>query len=260
MKKILFIFMIILTACGQSKTPQKNIESTAKNAALNNQTYINADELDLTEDFVTGQFDYRNHEAFVLVSEQHADDSNTYLHKQTYKAFKKMYESAKKAGITLTIVSGTRNFYDQKDIWEGKWETFEVSSDLRKALKILNYSSMPMTSRHHWGTDIDLNNLNNSYFESGQGKKEYEWLKAHANEFGFYQPYTDKSLHGRTGYNEEKWHWSYVPLGDKYRVFYNEHITNEDITGFEGSELAGEIDMVGKYVNGVSLKIKNYSE
>ena len=33
---------------------------------------------------------------------------------------------------------------------------------------------MPSTSRHHWGTDLDLNNLNNSYFTSGKGKKIYK--------------------------------------------------------------------------------------
>ncbi|NJK84501.1 MAG: M15 family metallopeptidase [Saprospiraceae bacterium] len=40
-----------------------------------------------------------------------------------------------------------------------------------RALKILKYSSMPGTSRHHWGTDIDLNSFSNSYFEQGEGKK-----------------------------------------------------------------------------------------
>jgi len=31
-------------------------------------------------------------------------------------------------------------------------------------------------------------------------------MAEHANDYGFYQPYTDKSLNGRTGYEEEKWH------------------------------------------------------
>src|SRR5699024_1377365 len=105
----------------------------------------------------------------------------------------------------------------------------------------------------------DLNNLTNYYFESGQGKKEYEWLKAHANDFGYYQPYTDKSAYGRTGYNEEKWHWSYLPLAKHFLVYYNKHITVADISGFKGSDLAPEIQMVKKYVNGVSTKIKQQS-
>lgn len=215
--------------------------------------------IDTSQDFVTGQFDFRSHQDFTEITSQHGYD-DIYLQKETYQAFKKMFEAAEKDGITLTIISGTRNFEAQKSIWERKWQNSDSTTALGKAQGILEYSSMPMTSRHHWGTDIDINDLNNSYFESGQGKKEYEWLKAHANDFGFYQPYTNKSLNGRTGYNEEKWHWSYMPLAGAYLTYYNRHISNADITGFEGSELANEINMVKNYVNGVSQKIKNYKK
>lgn len=262
LKNLMFIFLLILAACGQEKSAQNSTHSSHNSVTANEQTNVQkvaSLQLNITADYVTGRFDYRVHEAFTLVAKQYADP-NTYLHKQTYEAFKKMYESAKNDGVTLAIISGTRNFSDQKRIWEGKWENIDASSDLDKALQILEYSSMPATSRHHWGTDIDINNLNNSYFESGQGKKEYVWLQENANEFGFYQPYTDKGLNGRTGYNEEKWHWSYVPLASRYRAFYNQNITNADITGFKGSKLAAEIDMVGNYVNGISVKIKNYGE
>ena len=30
---------------------------------------------------------------------------------------------------------------------------------------------------------------------------------------------------GRTGYNLEKWHWSYLPLASKYLEFYNKKIS-----------------------------------
>jgi LAS superfamily LD-carboxypeptidase LdcB len=146
----------------------------------------------------------------------------------------------------------------QKSIWDRKWENSVEETGMAKARDILLYSSMPMTSRHHWGTDLDLNRLTNSWFEEGEGKRVYDWLTTHANDYGFYQPYTDKSLNGRTGYEEERWHWTYMPLADHYLEFYNQNITNEDITGFEGSDLASEIDMVGNYVNGLSVKIKNY--
>lgn len=209
-------------------------------------------------DLVTGHFDFQEHDDFVRVADS-LSDKEIYLHKETYDAFKAMADSAEKDGVELIIVSGTRNFWYQKSIWDRKWENSEAPTDVSKAKEILLYSSMPMTSRHHWGTDLDLNNLNNSWFEEGEGKEIYDWLKAHANNFGFYQTYTDKSLNNRTGYEEEKWHWSYMPLAGPYLDFYNEHVTNEDISGFEGSELAPQIDMVGNYVNGVSVKVKNYN-
>ena len=105
---------------------------------------------------------------------------------------------------------------------------------------------MPSTSRHHWGTDIDLINLNNSYFEKGQGLKEYTWLKNNASKFGFCQVYDDKKLTNRTGYELEKWHWSYLPTAKLFLKQYKEKITYKDINNFIGSSYASnkKIDMI----------------
>jgi LAS superfamily LD-carboxypeptidase LdcB len=112
---------------------------------------------------------------------------------------------------------------------------------------------MPGTSRHHWGTDIDLNNLNNEYFESGEGLKIYQWLTAHAHRFGFCQPYTSKTG-GRTGYEEEKWHWSYTPLSIPLLEEYKKTITLSDLTGFMGSGAAVKLDVIKNYVDGVACR------
>ena len=48
------------------------------------------------------------------------------------------------------------------------------------------------------------------YFESGKGKQEYEWLRDNAYEFGFCQVYSEKGMERKYGYEEEKWHWSYI--------------------------------------------------
>ncbi len=253
MRMIYFLLPILMLNCNTDNSSSNNQEAQTKQAVQS--TTKDTLQVDVSVDFVTGQFDFTNHDDFVKVDPQYAE-KEIYLHKKTYEAFKAMVDSAKADGVSLTLISGTRNFSNQKAIWEQKWNNSSADSDLDKALGILEYSSMPMTSRHHWGTDIDLNNLNNSYFEEGQGKKEYEWLQEHANDFGFYQPYTDKSQNGRTGYNEEKWHWSYLPLAKKYLAYYNKNISNEDITGFLGSDLAQEIDMVKNYVNGISSRMK----
>ncbi|HLR31493.1 MAG TPA: M15 family metallopeptidase [Fodinibius sp.] len=257
MRMIFFLIPMLIISCSADQTPSDNRQAPASQSAqaARGDTVGNA----LSVEFVTGQFDFKTHDNFIQVDPQYAD-KEIYLHKKTYEAFQAMADSAEADGITLTLISGTRNFNNQKSIWERKWDNSSADTDLDKAYEILEYSSMPMTSRHHWGTDIDLNDLNNSYFESGQGKEEYEWLQAHANDFGFYQPYTDKSLNDRTGYNEEKWHWSYLPLARQYRTYYNEHLSNTDISGFKGSDLADEIDMVKNYVNGISAKIKQESK
>jgi hypothetical protein len=141
---------------------------------------------------------------------------------------------------------------DQKTIWERKWklEKYKGWSNCDKVADIMKYSSMPGTSRHHWGTDIDINALENSYFESGSGKKTYEWLKAHGPDYGFYQSYGPKT-DGRTGYEEEKWHWSYFPISSHMLKAYNTNIHYADLTGFSGCECAEINQVIPQYVNGV---------
>lgn len=204
----------------------------------------------ITKDFVLGKFDYRKHDNFVEVSKVHASKT-LFLNKGCYDAFVQMYKAAKADGVNLKIISGTRNFYEQKSIWERKWNKYANLEPKTRALKILEYSSMPSSSRHHWGTDMDLNNLNNAYFEKGEGLKIYNWLLNHAKSYGFNQVYTNKAS-GRTGYNMEKWHWSFMPLANKYLDYYNNNITYTDITDFKGSENAITIDIIKNYVNGIS--------
>ena len=47
---------------------------------------------------------------------------------------------------------------------------------------------MPGTSRHHWGTEIDIHSYNNESFEQGPGKAIYDWLTLHAADYGFSNP------------------------------------------------------------------------
>lgn len=126
----------------------------------------------------------------------------------------------------------------------------------KRAQVILQFSSMPSTSRHHWGTDVDLNYLENSFFEEGEGKKIYDWLVKNASRFGFYQVYTSQES-GRTGYREEKWHWSYLPLASRYLALYNKSVNYPEIKGFEGSGLAEQAEIIQKYVNGLSENLKS---
>lgn len=125
-----------------------------------------------------------------------------------------------------------------------------------KLISILEFSAMPATSRHHWGTEVDLNTLENSYFEEGTGKAEYEWLLKHAADFGFYQVYTAQNS-GRTGYREEKWHWSYLPLAAQFLAEYNSLVTYRQICDFHGSELAAEHAIIPNYVNGIPQEYRS---
>ncbi|MGL1889027.1 MAG: M15 family metallopeptidase [Reichenbachiella sp.] len=212
----------------------------------------------LNSSIVLGKVDYKSDTNFVKLSGLHTS-KDIYLHQDTYTAFEKMYEKAKSKGVELTVISGTRDFYHQKSIWDRKWNKYSDLEPYKRAKKILEFSSMPGTSRHHWGTDLDINNLNDAYFLSGRGKVEYDWLVQNANEYGFYQVYTTKDQ-GRTGYNEEKWHWSYMPLASQYLAYYNDHVSYDDIVGFKGAALADSCQMISDYVNGIAIAAKQFKK
>lgn len=201
--------------------------------------------------YILGQFDPTTHPDFTVVDVRYCLIQPQYMHQEAYEAFQRMWEAARADGISLSIRSAARNFYTQKFIWETKWENLSGDA-VTRAKTILQFSSMPGTSRHHWGTDIDLNSLSPAYFSYGQGKKEYDWLVAHAEEYGFFQPYTELGFKRYTGYLEEKWHWSYRPIAEKCLKAYNAMVRYKDISGYIGSDMAKTLDVIKNYVQGIA--------
>lgn len=213
-------------------------------------------------EYITGRFDPATHPDFTEVPIQYADKAGRYIRKETLGAFIRMFEAALKDGIQLRIISATRNFEAQKKIWEDKWfgrriledgvnAYKDISDPKARALKILLYSSMPGTSRHHWGTDIDINSLDPKYFAKGKGKKEYQWLVKNGPHYGFCQTYTEFSDQRKTGYQPEKWHWTYMPVSSICHTWATKNLTDDKISGFAGSETAIEIHVINRYVLGI---------
>ncbi|MGJ8592158.1 MAG: M15 family metallopeptidase [Aquaticitalea sp.] len=154
------------------------------------------------------------------------------VRKEVYDAFSNMKDEALKDGISLKVVSSYRGFNHQKSIWERKYKRYTAQGmDAQSAIqKIIDYSTIPGTSRHHWGTDMDLvdanakqptNVLNPSNFDEaacfGPFKK---WMDANANTYGFYLVYTNEAE--RKGFKYEPWHYSYKPLSLKYLSDYRQ--------------------------------------
>jgi len=217
-------------------------------------TFQSFAQVDWSKEELLGKFNPMEHPDFVKVEAEFSAKPGMYLHKEAYEAFKKMFYAAKKCGVDLKLISSTRSFAYQRGIWERKWRSdkYNAFPESKRCLEIMKYSAMPGASRHHWGTDIDLNDLNNSHFAEGKGKDVYEWLQTHGATYGFHQPYTAKTK-GRTGYEEEKWHWTYLPLSSKLLKLYNEKITAADLSGFSGDKFVSELKIVEVYVNGVEL-------
>lgn len=204
-------------------------------------------------DFLTGKKNYYADAHFVEIPKQQAYREKMFLLTDTYFWFNKMYEAAKKDGITLKIISATRTFVEQQWIWEDKWEKrkSQYQTHGEVAHSILQYSAMPGTSRHHWGTDIDLNSQSPEYYKTDAGKKLYNWLSAHAGEYGFCQTY-DETANRTSGYNEEKWHWSFYPISNKLLKLYEQNVSYTNIKGFKGDATAEELEVIKNYVLSIS--------
>jgi len=205
--------LLFLTSCKQQA---EKISSLTQESDINEQNMVINSYTELqTIEFVTGQFDPASREDFVLIPTKYADRAGMYMHKDAFVSFEEMFAAASKEGIKLVIRSAARNFNYQKSIWEAKWSgsrklsggvnaSKEFPMEIERAKEIMKYSAMPGASRHHWGTDIDFNAFENSYFESGSGKKLFDWLETNASHYGFDRPYTEKGTDRNSGYEEEK--------------------------------------------------------
>lgn len=260
---LIFISLPIFTSSLLDFEEEKTNEANYQKLLQEELTRKESEEKIQQKIYLMGKFDPSTRKDFVLIPIKYTtNQSKMYLRKETLDAFLKMREAADLDKIDLKIASATRNFVYQKNIWNNKWTgvtlingknlSKSISDSLERFKKILEYSAVPGTSRHHWGTDIDINDANPEYFETELGEKTYEWLIKNAPLFGFCQPYNQKDSNRPTGYNEEKWHWSYLPLAKTFTEEYKNLIKDEDIKGFLGDENVIGQDLINNYVLGIN--------
>ena len=167
---------------------------------------------------------------------------------EVYDAFSSMQSEALKEGITIEVVSSYRSFEHQKRIWTRKYNKY-LSQGLspQKAIeKIIQYSTIPGTSRHHWGTDIDIIDGSKAkpkdvllarHFEKGGIYHTLKkWLDKNAGDYGFCLVYTNDSE--RKGFKYEPWHYSYKStsrgmLKEFLKIEIKEMLLEEEIIGSE---------------------------
>ena len=158
------------------------------------------------------------------------------------RSFYALQTRAQHAGFQLSIASSFRSYERQLAIFNAKWRgerpvldddnirlAREDYSDEAWLHRILRFSALPGTSRHHWGTDVDVFDpslippgkslaLTPSEYRNGGRFSELSlWLDeliANNDCEGFYRPY-DRD---RGGVSEEPWHLSYAPIASKFRA------------------------------------------
>ena len=173
-------------------------------------------------------------ESFTLLSEGVLVDS------EAGKAFLKLSKRAAKAGFDMRIASAFRSYDRQTRIINEKWlgqrvvlndqgDSLDrsVLTDAQWLEAILRFSALPGTSRHHWGTDLDiwdaaavdpdyrLSLTSAEYGPGGVFEEMTQWLDARIaadDAEGFFKPY-DRD---RGGVAPEPWHISYRPVAGNY--------------------------------------------
>jgi LAS superfamily LD-carboxypeptidase LdcB len=154
---------------------------------------------------------------------------------ECWAAFNALRARARQAGFDLQVASGFRSFERQLAIWNakasgkrpvhddaGRQVKLETLAEAERVHAILRYSALPGTSRHHWGTDLDifdaaavpagyrLQLTPEEVAEDGLFGPLHAWLDeriAAGEAQGFYRPY-DRD---RGGVAVERWHLSYAP-------------------------------------------------
>ena len=192
------------------------------------------------------------------------------LQKEAYQAFVKMKKAALKDSIKIKVVSSFRSYSDQNRIWKSKYlcYTKQGMTPQQAIAKIIEYSAIPGTSRHHWGTDIDIIDgavkkpsedvLQAKFFENNQAyAKLKKWLDKNANTYGFYLVYTDDP--NRKGFKYEPWHYSYAPIS---KPMLQAYLKLDIVKILQKNKLIGSsyftTEFIKKYKTNHVLGIANY--
>ena len=158
---------------------------------------------------------------------------------ETASAFQALGRRAAELGFELRIASAFRDYDRQVRIINEKWTGARPVTDEEGRLLertqyddqewlnlILRFSALPGTSRHHWGTDLDIWDAStvdedyrlqlapSEYGPSGPFFEMTRWLDelmAADDAEGFYKPYAED----RGGIAPEAWHISYRPAAIK---------------------------------------------
>jgi D-alanyl-D-alanine carboxypeptidase len=102
------------------------------------------------------------------------------------EAFNRMVEAAAADGVTIVASSTYRSLERQQELW---------NSSTRPLSERSKWVATPGGSNHGWGLAFDEGTI----YRQHESAPQYQWLRQHGLEYGFYQ----RMAH-------ESWHWEYT--------------------------------------------------
>ena len=167
------------------------------------------------------------------------------VHRDICKPLLALRRDAKKEGFDLCVASGYRSYQRQEVIWNNKTSgktpvldnqgeeiDAKTLSSTQLVYAICRWSAIPGTSRHHWGTDVDVYDKNAlpspdykvrlspmEVEDKGIFAPFHEWLDARIGNdtaYGFTRPYRKDT----GGIYPERWHLSFQEVAARYQQDY----------------------------------------
>lgn len=204
--------------------------------------------------------------------------SSHLIHQEVADPFTRLVLAAKAEGFSLTIASAFRGFSRQLAIWNakasgargvhdssGKPIQLVTLSPVEKIHAILRFSALPGTSRHHWGTDLDVYDASAvapdyslqlvpaEFEEGGPFAPLHDWLDENLEAHGFFRPYDID----RGGVSPERWHISHAEVSEQFRKVHSLDILRDGLAS-ENLELKSDVfallpELYRRYVASCSL-------
>lgn len=208
--------------------------------------------------------------------------SEAKLLQEPAESLQEMSRAALADGVRVWARSGYRSLSQQRYLWNAKYRGLDTvravdgrrltltreQSAVEKVGLILSYTAFPGTSRHHWGTDVDMaqtyaDGCADLLLQQGvepvpdapaappadpeapEAQKAdrssndclaaQQWLAARAHEFGWYLVYDAP----RGGFQPEPWHWSYLPFAVPALARYLDEVDAEMLRdrGIDGADV-----------------------
>lgn len=139
------------------------------------------------------------------------------IHDEVWPYLQDLMDDAKKAGMSLQVISAFRSFSEQAVLKGAYTVTYGAGTANQ-------FSADQGYSEHQLGTTVDFTNPTVADTFSGFSKsKEYQWLRENAYKYGFVISYPENNSY----YQFEPWHWRFVgtklaeDLQDDGKFFYD---------------------------------------
>ncbi len=134
-------------------------------------------------------------------------DNGQSVDSRIYPSLQAMFDAMRGDGVYPVVASGFRTAEKQQSLMDEKIASLKAEgysdADARKEAE--TWVAVPGASEHQLGSAVDIN----ADGIHSAGYEVYEWLDAHAHEYGFIRRYPPDKAE-ITGISSEPWHYRYV--------------------------------------------------